>query len=1133
MKFKFTNYLFFRRKELLQFIMRTFVFLFCTTVFSFSPIDIFSQNTNITIEQDKKVTIDEIFDLIRSQTDYTFLYQEDLFKGVPKVLLKKGKIRANRLLKTVISKKDYNVELTDKNTIIIKEVPVIETPQQYNITGTILDANGQPLPGANVLEKGTTNGTQSDFDGRFKITVSGENAVLVISYVGFGSKVISINGQTTISVTLLEDTARLNEVVVVGYGIQNKRAVTSAIATVTAEDLGENSSDSFTRALSGKVAGVQIQQTNGAPGGAIKVRVRGTGSLSGNDPLYVVDGFPIENSDIGNSDQGFNSLSTINPDDIESIQILKDAAASAIYGSRGANGVVIITTKRGKSGKPRFNFSSSISTQSVHNKVDLLTGDQFLDFLRESWTNASATTQPGVPLLNLLNNESQYRGVNTDWQDVIFRNGLVQNYQLSASGGTDKFQYFVSGGYMEEEGIIIESGLKRYSLRANLDAQVTDKLKMGVSITPSFTQNDEVNAEGHWAGNGVILSALIAFPFLPADASTEEFVNNQSDLACCGTPNPALIARERDTESTALRLLANSYLEFEIIDGLKVKTSLGFDYTDFERNDFNPARAIRNGNNTNASSRKLGQRSWLSENTLNYTKSFDKHNLNILGGFTYQEYRDQNNFISASGLQNEAIRTITAFDKVNRAESFVQEWSLVSLLGRLNYSYDDKYFLTAAIRRDGSSRFGANNKYATFPSISAGWLVSDEDFLQDSEKISLLKLKASYGKTGNNRIGNYASLGLLGGGVNYVLGSGNGTNIGGLVPASVSNPDLTWETTKQYNIGVELGLFKNRVAFTVDYFNSETEDLLLNVPIPVSSGFGSSLQNIGRIENKGWEFLVLTKNFTGDFSWSTDFNITFTKNKILELGPEGDPIRSGSGRGALFLNEIGGELGAFNVYKQIGIFQTQDEVDNSATFPRPTFPGDIKYQDTNGDGTISDADRVVIGSNRPDYIWGLVNNFSYKNWDMSIVINGSQGNLVHNVQGAFVLGLQGYMNQFASTLGRWKSASEPGDGRTPRATFDTTGNNSVAETSRFVEDASFTRIQNITIGYNFPSTVTDKLKLNSLRCFFSGNNIATFTDYQGYNPEVSFAGGSALSGGADYGTYPLATRFTLGLKVGF
>ncbi|WP_194526977.1 TonB-dependent receptor [Zobellia roscoffensis] len=1125
--------------------MKLTTLLLMTTLFGLYANDSYAQKTKVTLNVED-ATVLNIIDNIESSTDFRFIYKTKDVDLEHKITLRISKEPIKKVLESLFGNTSTTYKIRGTHIIlrrerkdqsllkaILKDVP-INREQDFMVTGTITDQDGASLPGASIVEKGTTNGITSDFDGNFSLSIEDENAILVVSYIGYATQEIVVNGNSSINILMKEDAAGLEEVVIVGYGTQNKRAVTSAIATISAEELGENDSDSFTRALSGKVAGVQVQQTTGAPGGNIVVRVRGTGSLSaGNNPLYVIDGFPVESSAIDASDQGFNPLSSLNPDDIGSIQVLKDAAASAIYGSRGANGVVIITTKRGSSGKPQFSFSTTLSTQSVLNKVDLLSGDEFLDLLSNSWDNAAATTDPGVPQLALFNDESRYRGVNTDWQDEIFRTGVVKNYQLSAKGGSDTFKYFVSGGVLDEEGIVLSSGFKRYSLRANLDLDLTDKLKMGVSLTPSYAINDEVNAEGHWAGNGVILSALIAFPFLPADASTEQFVNDQEDLLCCGTPNPIQMAEQYQGENKTLRFLTNSYLEYEIMQGLKAKTSIGFDFLDYERNTFELAENRRNNNNNSARSVKLGQRSWLSENTLNYNRLFGKHSLDVLGGFTYQEFRQQQNVITADGILNTSVRTINEFDKVTGASSEIQEWSLVSFLGRLNYSFDNKYFLTAAIRRDGSSRFGTNNKYATFPSASVGWAISEEGFLKESENISLLKLRASYGVTGNNQIGNYASLGLLQGGQSYVLGSGNGTNIGGIRPSSVANPDLTWETTKQYNLGFELGLFNNRIALTADYFNSQTEDLLLSVPVPATSGFTSALQNLGRIENKGWEFLLGTKNFTGDFKWSTDFNITFSSNKILELGPEGDAIRAGSDRGQIFLNEIGGELGAFNVYQQIGIFQTQDEVDNSATFDRPTFAGDAKYQDTNGDGEITDDDRVVIGSNQPDFVWGVTNNFLYKNFDMSIVINGVQGNLVHNVQGAFILGLQGYMNQYANAADRWRSPSQPGNGFTPRATFNTTGNNSLAETSRFVEDGSFTRIQNLTLGYNFPGTVTDRLSLNSLRLFFSGNNLAYFTKYRGYNPEVSSRGGSPLNSGADYGTYPLARRFSLGLKIGF
>ncbi len=1118
-----------------MFLMKTLILLFYCSAFSLTTSETFSQNKIINIDKDQLVSIDVVFDLLRDQTEYTFIYPDNLFHDSPRVQLFKGKIRVKQLLESSFYGTDFNFDfLEDKIIVSAKAKDPLGNSQNFTVTGTVIDNNGVPLLGANVLEKGTSNGTQADFDGNFSLEVSSENATLVVSYVGFTTKEVEVGGQSDLSIALSVSAASLDEVVVVGYGTQTKREVTGAISSISGEDLGETSGDAFSRALTGKIPGVQVQQTTGAPGGNIVVRVRGSGSLSaGNEPLYVVDGFPIEQTNIGGSDQGFNPLSSINPSDIASIQVLKDASASAIYGSRGANGVVIITTKRGKSGKAKLDFSATTGIQSAMNKMDLLNGNQFIDLVRDAYENADATSSPNIPFPEFLNNESQYRGINTDWQDQIFNAALVQDYQLSASGGNEDLNYFISGAYHNEEGVVSYSGFERFTLRANFDVNINKNLKLGTSITPSYSIMDEVNAEGHWADNAVINSAVVSFPFLRPDESSEEFVNNDPNFTCCGTVNPVLAAKEFDAESTQLRLLANTYLELNILDGLKAKTSFGVDFFEFERNEFNPAIIKKNNEDNSANSRKLSQRNWLSENTLNYTKTFDKHSFDVLAGFTYQQEREQNNYIGANKIIGDAIRTINDFNTVNAAYSTIQEWSLVSLLGRLNYSFDEKYFLSAAIRRDGSSRFGANRKYATFPSLSLGWILSEERFLADIEDLSLLKLRVSYGQTGNNRIGNYSSYGLFNSS-NYVLGPGNGTGVTGQNLTSINNPDLTWETTEQYDIGAELGLFNNRIFIIADYFNSETSDLLLNVPIPTVTGFESELQNLGRVRNTGWEFGLTTRNLVGDFKWNTDFNISFTNNEVLELGPEGDPIRSGSGAGSIYVTEVGGEIASYSVYEQIGIFQNQEEIENSATWETAsgTFPGDVKYKDQNGDGVINSDDRVIIGSNNPDFVWGLTNNFSYKNFDLRVVINGVSGNLVHNVARRFYNNLEGNQNQTIEALHRWRSPDQPGDGTTPRANRITSGNNNVAESSRWVEDGSFTRIQNVTLGYTFPNSFIEKMNLSSFRIFVDASNLAYFTKYTGYNPEVSLSGGNPLNSGSDYGSYPLSRRFSVGVKIG-
>ncbi len=1107
-----------------------------------------SKSQNISIEEiyvslkDGKIKLNEAFTLLEKSSSLKFVYLNNSIVEEAYVQLtgnnrSLGDVlreisRAKKLAFKRVNDKIYVKRLENNKNLsagIVQEVLEIE------ISGKVSDENGEPLPGASVLVKETDIGTVTDSDGFYKLSVPDNATTLVFSFVGYLTEETDIDGRTTIDINLTPDISQLSEIVVIGYGTQTKREVTGSIASVSARDLGEVSVDGFSRALTGKVAGVRVQQTTGAPGGNITIRVRGTGSINaGNDPLYVIDGFPIENTNVGASDQGLNPLSSINPDDIESIEILKDAAAASIYGSRGSNGVVIITTKRGEQGKAKINFDASFGTQSVINKVDVLNGDDFLDLAKEAYANAAATNEPGLPMPDFLQNDSQFRGINTDWQDEIFRPATVQNYQLSASGGNENLKYFISGGYLNEEGIVIASGFERFSFRSNLDAKLSNRVRIGLNFTPSYAINDEVNAEGHWASNAVINQSLIGFGFLRPDEDQEDFINAQPDYNCCGVPNPVRTANKFDATSTQFRTIANGFAEIDLIENLTFKTTLGTDLNYFRRDVFNPADIQRNRVDTEASTRTLSQRSWLLENTLTYQKAFGDHNVTALGGFSYQEYKEESNTINGRGFTNDIVRTINSENNlITNANTLIQEWALASFIGRINYTYKNKYFLTATVRSDGSSRFGENNKYATFPSVSAGWALSDESFMQGIAAISELKLRASYGVSGNNRIGNYASIGLLAPS-SYVLGSGNGSSVSGLNPSTIANNDLTWETTKQFDIGIELGLLEDRIFLVADYYNSKTEDLLLNVPIPTITGFSTALQNLGEIRNKGWEFAVNTRNFVGAFKWSTNFNIYFNDNEVLKLGPEGDPLITGGARGGTHITEIGGELGAFYLLIQEGIFQTQEEIDNSPTWniSRGTWPGDVKYRDVNGDGQINANDRAIAGSSLPDFVWGITNTFSYKNFDLTIVADGVQGNEVFNIAGRFLTNIEGNQNQAASALNRWKSVNEPGDGITPRANRVTSGNNN-RESNRWLEDGSFIRIQNVTLGYNFSAEMIRKLPFNAVRLYGAVSNLAYITDYTGYNPEVSLEGGDPLNPGEDYGSYPLSRRFTVGVKVGF
>lgn len=1089
-----------------------------------------------------KVKIREAFNLLEQSTSLKFVYLNNSTIGKGYIEMTGIRRSLGDILRDIsrlkkLAFRRVNDKIYVKKVEDSKNLPanMVQEVLEIDISGKVTDENGEGLPGASVLVKGSDIGTVTDSEGLYKLSVPDDATTLVFSFVGYLTEEVAIEGRTNIDVILTTDISQLSEVVVIGYGTQTKREVTGSIASISSKELGEVSVDGFSRALTGKVAGVRVQQTTGAPGGNITIRVRGTGSINAdNEPLYVIDGFPVENTNVGASDQGINPLSSINPDDIESIEVLKDAAAASIYGSRGSNGVVIITTKRGEQGKAKINFDVSFGTQSVINKVDVLNGDDFLDLIGEAYANAAATNEPGLPPPDFLQNENQFRGINTDWQDEIFRAATVQNYQLSASGGSENLKYFISGGYLNEEGVVIASGFERFSFRTNLDAKLSDKVRLGLSFTPSYAINDEVNAEGHWASNAVINQSLIGFGFLRPDQDQEEFVNSQPNFNCCGVPNPVRTANRFDAVSTQFRVIANSFAEIDLMKGLTFKTSIGTDLNYFRRDVFNPADIRRNQVDTEAEARNLSQRSWLSENTLTYTKGFGDHNFTALGGFTYQEFKQESDTINGRGFSNELVRTLNSENNlITFANTTVEEWALVSFIGRINYSFRNKYFLTATLRSDGSSRFGEKNRFGTFPSISAGWAISDESFMQGISKISELKLRASYGTSGNNRIGNYAAIGLLAPS-SYVFGSGNGSSVSGFNPSTIANPNLTWETTKQLDIGIELGLFDDRIFLVADYYNSRTKDLLLNVPIPTITGFASALQNLGEVRNRGWEFALNTRNFVGDFQWSTNFNISFNQNEVLRLGPEGDPLITGAVRGGTHITQIGSELAAFYLLIQDGIFQTQEEIDNSPTWniSRGTWPGDVRYRDVNGDGEITADDRTVVGSNQPDFIWGITNTFSYKNFDLTIVADGIQGNEVFNIAGRFLTNLEGNQNQAASALNRWRSVDQPGDGVTPRANRVTSGNNNI-ESTRWLEDGSFIRIQNVTLGYNFSPEVIQNSPFSSLRLYGAVSNLAYFTEYTGYNPEVSLEGGDPLSPGEDYGSYPLSRRFTIGVKVGF
>lgn len=1022
----------------------------------------------------------------------------------------------------------------------------INNSRPFRVSGNVTAGEtGLPLQGVNVLVKGTAIGSIADEKGNYRINAPNENATLVFSYIGYKSIEKNINNKATLNVSMTGDAKALSDVVVVGYGTQRKRDITGSVGSVSAKQIEDLPVTGFDQALAGQISGVQVSQTTGAPGGGVTIRVRGTGSIgAGNEPLYVIDGFPVE----GNYSQLQNPLNTINPNDIESIEVLKDASAQAIYGSRGSNGVVLITTKKGKQGRARFDLEVYTGWQQVAHKIELMNAREHVELVSEakttSWLELSPNNKATDPMsmrpLALQFSERFLKpdsfGKGTDWQDEVFQTAPMSNYQLTASGGSENVHYLISGGYFTQNGVIINSGFKRYSSRINIDANVSKKLKVGINLAPSYTISNIVPAEGDAGDDGIITNLFAYSPVYPVYNPDGSYTTQiRSDFS--NAENPVNIARNVIDKRSRLRLLGNMFADFEIINGLNFRTSIGSDINASRLTYFRPSTVGRGG--TPAPVAATGQSgtsqniNWLVENTLTYIKSFHQnHNLTALLGYTVQKESIENNSLDATNFPNDFVITLNA-GQVTAGSSNASQWSLISYLSRVQYDYKGKYLAAATVRRDGSSRFGAENKWGLFPSASVGWRISAENFMNNgvTNPVSDLKLRASFGFSGNNTIGNYSSLALLSPS-NYSTCPGTGVVTNGLSISNLLNNVLTWENSKQFDVGLDLGLFNDRIYLVADYYTKITSDLLLDVPVPTLTGFNRSLQNIGKVKNWGWEFALNTKNFVNKFKWNTNANISFNKNNVLALGPAGDPIRSGS----LNLNhitQIGSPIGSFFGYTVDGIYQTQREVDNSPAVRGNggSRPGDFRFRDTNEDGQITVADQTIIGNTFPDFTYGLTNYFSFKNFDLNVLIQGVQGNDVFFVSRRSSGDLQGGRNQFKELVNRWHSPEQPGNGKLPRAARTTTGQNTASSTY-FIENGSYFRVRNITFAYNLPQKSSNQF-LRSTRLYLGIQNAFTFTDYIGYNPEASISGADPLQPGRDYGGYPVSRVFTLGLNVGF
>lgn len=1003
--------------------------------------------------------------------------------------------------------------------------------QQIRLTGSITDAaTGDAMPGVNIQIKGTTFGVMADANGKYSFDISDQNAVLIFSFIGYRTKEVPVGGKSLVDVTLESEIAALDEVVVIGYGTVQKKDLTGSVGQMQANTIKDLPVARVDQALSGKLAGVQVLTTNGKPGESPLIRIRGVGSISaGSDPLYVVDGYPVDN------------IQMLNPNDIETIDVLKDASATAIYGSRGANGVIIINTKRGKAGKSIVSFDTYFGWQKLLKSIDFLTKEEQAQYYYDGVVNQNldaGKSVSGDPLKwfyqvpqTIMDVIEGRNTTNTDAYDAIFRTAPQQSYNLSAKGGNETVKYAVSGEYMNQEGIVLSSNFKRYSLRTNLDAQLSKKLAIKFNLNTAYTtNNDIVESGGNGGGEGIVGSATTWQYYYPLYSEDGTYFSGYGQDATNNVWNPIATANEITRKSEQLRTLGNLNTEYKITDALKLNFMLGANTANRHYYYFIPKHVVFQNVAEGSDERSSGL-NWITETTLTYNKSFNNHNITGLIGYTTQKQTNGGNYVSSQSYPNNLIYTLNAVSNIlYQGNSTQSEWTLISYLARLNYNYKNKYYLTASIRADGSSRFGQDKKYGYFPSAALAWRISDENFLKDVGFLNDLKIRTSYGETGNNNIGNYAHIATISY-ESYTLG---GAATGGFAPSQFANSLLTWEKQRSSNTGLDASLFKSRVTFTIDYFKTLNHNLLLNVFVPLITGFNTSLQNIGEVQNKGWEFTLNTRNFVGNFEWTTDFNVSAFKNKVLKLGPEGAPIISGNN-----ITQIGQPMGMFYGYITDGVFMTQAEIDAGPKWAPGTADvsrlGDIRFKDISGpdgvpDGVINTSDRTIMGSPYPDFYYGMTNSFTYKNITLSVSLQGSVGNEILNSSDNMLYTRARY-KQLSIVKDYWKSESEPGDGVSPRPNNLPTGGLRQYST-RFLTDASYFKINNVNLSYSFSNQIASKLFLSSLRVYLTTSNPLLITRYLYFNPEVSNSSSSLTPGLLNY-NYPIAKSFMIGINASF
>ena len=1121
---------------------------------------------------DTNFSVAELFKAIQKQTGYTMFYSNAMLNDAQRMKFASTRVRLDDLLNEVLTPqnigwlyKDQLIILRKKNSapephtpsVVTEPVNGQEEAPPATISGKVTNADGAPVVGASVQLKGTKLGTSTNQEGVFQLQTETTKGVLVISSIGYRTREVALGGNTNFTIVLRQEPPQLNDVVVVGYGTRKKSDLTGAVVSVTSQNLKDRAVANFGEAIAGQLAGVQVQETNGSPGGeGLTVRVRGTGSITqSNDPLYVVDGYPMEGG----------AFRLINPADIEAVQVLKDASSTAIYGSRGANGVVIITTKRGKSGAPVLSMNAYTGYQERTKTIPVMNRDQyvqyFIDGRNQAWLDQpviaadpnqgphtindpnsrralypSASSTYMIPdgtggyKYNFQDPKSVATMPDNNWQDKLFRRAPMTQYEIAVTGGSEKTTYNFSGSYIKQQGIVIYTDYERFNFHSNVESQVSKRIRLGLNMNAYSTDGRE-QANGKDAPILYSLTSPPIFDLRNTDGSWGSMVRNPETLAG-DVANPIGIATQVERYRQRFGWLGTIFGEADLLTGLKYRINVNGSiqnnhYTNFEPStvDLDASAAPRPAKSVDETNTDYD---WVIEQTLTYNKRIaDKHDIVLLGGFSSQKHDHGYMYGEARGFPNDNIHTLNA-GTMYQLTSTKDAYSMVSYFGRVNYTYNNRYLLTGTVRTDGSSRFGANKKWGVFPSVSAAWKISEESFMSGvSGTISDLKIRGSYGIAGNNRIGNYSSIGLLTSGF-YPTGD----NLQNIVnPSTISNANLGWEKVLQADAGIDLGLFGNRIRLEADFYNSRSIDLLLNVPVPTLTGYSSQIQNIGKVQNQGFEFGLSTRNLVGKFKWNSDFNIAFNRNKVLAVGPGGQPIYgSAPNAGNSFITKPGSPIASFFGYVFQGVFKSQAELDKYPHLAQDKV-GDGHYLDVNGDGKLDQNDKTIIGNNQPKFEGGFGNNLSYNRWTLSAQLTFSYGAKLFSFFKRMADIYHGDRNSMTDQLGRWRSVDNPGDGVHFRATRNPTGYQR-EPSSAWVTNGSYLRLRNVTLAYDLAPLKFNNVKISGARVYLTGTNLLTWTKYPGFDPETT-SEDIQLAKGGDYLGYPAARSLILGLNLSF